>query len=141
MSKHKYFSILPEEKDQISAQLARLFEKRKEIIFSVLHGSFVNDEKFKDVDVAVWLDENAVKKDSALDYELSTGVDLSYIIHFPVDVKTLNYAPLGFQYFAVSGRLLTCTDDDFRVDTIESIWNRYFDFLPKSEDFLLDMIS
>lgn len=137
----RYFSITPEKKNQITIQLKHLLEKRHEVVFSVLHGSFLNNDKFKDIDVAVWVAERTVMKTGALDYELSTSVDLSYHLPYPIDVKVLNYAPLGFQYHAVSGSLLTCTDDDFRAHTVATIWIRYLDFLPQSKGFLLDMIS
>ena len=137
----EYFSIFTEKKEQITDLLIRLLEERNEIIFSMLHGSFVREGKFKDIDIAVWVDEHRVIRDAALDYELSTSVDISYNLPYPVDVKVINYAPLGFQYYAVAGRLLTSSDDDFRVETVTAIWNRYFDFLPKSKEFLLDMIS
>ncbi|MBW1696344.1 MAG: nucleotidyltransferase domain-containing protein [Deltaproteobacteria bacterium] len=140
MKQNQYLSFEPERKEHIVTQLVRLLEQRKEIIFSMLHGSFVSNDRFRDIDVAVWLAEDKMYPKDTLDYELSLSVEISYELNLPVDVKVLNFAPLGFQYYAVSGRLLTCTDDDFRVDTIVSIWNRYFDFLPKSKEFLLEMI-
>ena len=137
----EYFSIFTEKKEQITDLLIRLLEERTEILFSMLHGSFIREGKFKDIDIAVWVDEHRVIRDAALDYELSTSVDISYKLPYPVDVKVINYAPLGFQYYALAGRILTCSDDDLRVDTVVCIWNRYFDFLPKSKEFFLDMIS
>ena len=141
MNQNRYLSFEPKKKGHIVTQLVRMLEQRKEIIFSMLHGSFINNDRFRDIDVAVWLTGDKMDPNDTLDYELRLSVEISYALNLPVDVKVLNFAPLGFQYSAVSGRLLTCTDDDFRVDTIVSIWNQYFDFLPKSKEFLLEMIS
>ena len=59
----------------------------------------------------------------------------------PVDLKVLNYAPLGFQYYSTTGLLIMCKDDDLRVDYLTKIRSLYFDFKPSSERFLLEMID
>lgn len=128
------------EKDKIISLLISTLDK-KEILFSYAHGSFVEEEVFRDIDLAVWVKEEVLPKEKALKYELSLSVDLGYLIGYPVDLKVLNYAPLGFQYHVTKGKLLTCLDDDLRVDFLAQVWSKYLDFAPKSKEFLLEMLS
>jgi len=127
---------------EIIEKIKESLEKRVEIIFAYLHGSFAEDLPFKDIDVAVFVDEKAVSRDDATDYglrltaiiEIETGVS-------PLDIRVINYAPTGFKYHATKGRLLFSKDEEKRCDFLEETWKRYFDLLPKRKQILLDIVS
>ena len=138
--KHLFYKVNRVEKEKIISLLVKALDK-KEILFSYVHGSFVEEEVFRDIDLAVWVKGEVLPKEKALKYELSLSVDLEYLIEYPADLKVLNYAPLGFQYHVTKGRLLTCLDDDLRVDFLAEVWSKYLDFAPKSREFLLEMLS
>jgi predicted nucleotidyltransferase len=56
--------------------LSNLLKKRDEIIFSYLHGSFIENSYFRDIDVAIFVNENHLLKNDILEYELSLSSEL-----------------------------------------------------------------
>jgi len=133
-------SISKKERARIGKFLGQLLEKEEGFFFAYLHGSFAEGRPFRDVDVAVFVDEKAIPKASALDFEMSTSMKLEKEVKLPIDLKIINYAPLGFQYYSTAGPLIMCKEDDLRVDFLTRIRSLYFDFKPSSERFLLEMI-
>ena len=133
-------SIPEKERGRIRKFLGRLLKKENGIFFAYLHGSFAEARPFRDIDVAVFVDEKKVPKEEALDFEILTSMSLEKEIRLPIDLKIINYAPLGFQYYSTAGTLIMCKEDDLRVDFLTRIRSLYFDFKPSSERFLLEMI-
>ncbi len=129
-------------KREVIKKIAESLEKRDEIIFAYIYGSFAEDLPFKDIDIAVYVNESIVPHDDAIDYglrisaitELETGLS-------PLDIKVINYAPVGFRYYATKGLLLFSKDETIRCDFLEDTWKRYFDLLPKRKQILLDLVS
>ncbi|WP_051276629.1 nucleotidyltransferase domain-containing protein [Desulfovirgula thermocuniculi] len=74
-------------------QLQHLLAKRREIIFAYLFGSFIAEPFFRDIDIGIYLQEDVVPREKALDYELSLGAELEQEIRYPVDVKVLKLRP------------------------------------------------
>ncbi|MFN3479681.1 MAG: nucleotidyltransferase domain-containing protein [Thermodesulfovibrionales bacterium] len=126
----------------IIARLRAFLEKRAEIIFAYIHGSFAEGLAWRDIDVAVYVSKDVVPEDEAIDYglrisaisEMETGIR-------PLDIKVINYATIGFRYYATKGILLFSKNEDIRYDFIEDTWKRYFDLLPKRKQILLDLVS
>ena len=59
--------------------MARLTERllcRPEILFALLHGSFVLDGPFRDVDVALYSDPELLEAMNFSEYEIDLGVQL-----------------------------------------------------------------
>lgn len=129
------------DKNTVIKKLKSLFEKKESILFSFIHGSFLENRGFNDVDVTIYVDEEKISRGDALDYELGLSAELEEIIKLPVDVKVLNYAPLGFQYHATKGKLLTSNDDDFMADKVAEIRIFYLDFKPTSEKLTMEMLG
>jgi predicted nucleotidyltransferase len=131
-----YFSMRPnkktytkEEKLVTTETLACKLQEHSEILFAYLHGSFLNDDCFNDIDLALYLKKIP---DSLLEYELNMEVILSYaVVGFPVDVRLLNGAPLSFQYNVVKeGTPIVVNDENERAEFQEQTVKRYFDFAP-----------
>lgn len=128
--------------EEACRKLKESFENREEIIFAYLHGSFIELKKFRDIDIAVYINESLVPHDEALEYalkissltELETGIS-------PLDIKILNYASIGFRYYATKGILLFAKDEDKRTDFLEDTWKRYFDLLPKRRQIIVDLLA
>jgi len=133
-------SVSRKERGRIGKFLGRLLGKENGIFFAYLHGSFTEGGPFRDIDVAVFVDEKAIPKERALDFEMSTSIKLEKEVKLPIDLKIINYAPLGFQYYSTAGPLIMCNEDDLRVDFLTRIRSLYFDFKPSSERFLLEMM-
>jgi hypothetical protein len=132
--------IPPGERKKIRETLGQLLEKEKGVLFAYLHGTFDGERSFRDIDVAVYVEESLIPKEKALDFEIITSMKLEEKVKMPVDLRVVNYAPLGFQYYSTAGILLMCREDDLRVDFLTRIRSLYFDFQPSSERFLLEML-
>ena len=129
-----------EDREKIQKVLSQCLEKEREVIFAYLHGSFTEGKLFRDIDIAVFVEEKKVPKEKALDFEISLSLKLEEVIKMPIDVKVINYAPLAFQYYSTVDTLLMCKDDDLRVDFLTKIRSLYFDFKPSRERFLREML-
>ncbi|MFN3740022.1 MAG: nucleotidyltransferase domain-containing protein [Thermodesulfovibrionales bacterium] len=129
-------------KTEIPSILRGYFEPRKEIIFAYIHGSFVEDLSYRDIDIALYLDESIVPEEEQLDYclELGARAEINTGI-MPLDIKPLNHAPWGFRYYATKGMLLFSKDEELRTEFLEETWKRYFDLLPKRKEIILDLLS
>ena len=128
--------------EEVYRKLKESIEKRKEIIFAYIHGSFIELTKFRDIDIAVYVNESLVPRDEALEYVL----EISALTEFetgimPLDIKILNYASIGFKYHATKGTLLFSKDEDKRTDFLEDTWKRYFDLLPKRKQIIVDLLA
>lgn len=129
------------EKHDIIKKLTSLLKKEDKILFSFLHGSFLEGSRFNDIDIAVYIDERKIHKGDALDYEFRLSAKLEETVKLPVDVKIINYAPLGFQYHATSGKLLACKDNEVMADKVAEIRIFYLDFKPTSEKLTMEMLG
>jgi predicted nucleotidyltransferase len=86
--------------------LSNCLERKENILFSYLHGSFSEGRPFRDIDIAVFVNGARISKERALDFEVSSSVRMERTIRVLVDVKVINYAPLAFQYYSTAGTLL-----------------------------------
>lgn len=133
-------NLVEEDRKRTEEVLSQSLEKEESILFAYLHGSFVEGRPFRDIDIAVFVEESKIPKEKSFDFEMSISLRLEKIIKMPVDVKVINYAPLSFQYHSTGGILLVCRDDDLRVDFLTKMRSLYFDFKPSSERFLKEML-
>ena len=116
------------QKQKIITSIRDELFKCEEIVFAYLHGSFLGEGDFADVDVALFLHSEEVSKDEAFSYELERAVQLSRRVGLEVDVRVLNYAPLGFQFNVTKGRLLFTRDERLHQEFVERVWLEYMDF-------------
>jgi predicted nucleotidyltransferase len=111
----------------------------KEIVFAYLHGSFVHEDEFHDIDVAVCLTQETARKIDIVDNEVKLSLRLEKVLSLPVDVKVLNEAPLSFRYHVSRGLLLLSRDDSVREEFLRRTWGEYFDFFPLSRVYLEEL--
>jgi uncharacterized protein len=128
-------------RDHIEAALAREIGGRPEIMFALLHGSFLDGGPYRDVDVAIWLDPLRTTAAQRFQYALDLSVDLSATLGCPIDVRALNDATLAFRYHALSGRPLIARDEDLLAELRARTWDEYFDFQPFARQFLRETLS
>jgi predicted nucleotidyltransferase len=118
------YSIIQTEKEKIENKISHLLRKRNEIIFSYIHGSFL-EGNFRDVDVAVYLKD----EEKALQYEIKLEREIEDIIGFPADVRVLNHAPLSFRFSVITnGILLFSKNEKIRCDFESLSIVEYHDF-------------
>jgi len=101
--------------------------KKKEIIMAYLHGSFLDDD-FRDVDLALYLDNIGNKKE-VLEYELGLERELECLIGLPFDVRIINNAPVTFRFNVIkNGVLLLEKDENIRSEFEFITITEYHDF-------------
>ena len=111
----------PSRKEELASAIREELLRRPEVLFAYLHGSFVKEEEFRDIDVAIYL---AGPRD--LNYELDLSHELSRRTGMEVDLKAIQDAPLPFQMAVLrDGLLLFSRDEETRTDFIERTSRRY----------------
>lgn len=111
-----------EGRERVVQLIADLVRAREEIVFAYVHGSFVKEKAFRDVDVAVYSREpvDPVHYESDLSYELADRTGL------PVEVRVINEAPVAFQMAVLrDGRRLVARGEEVLADFIVSVGRRY----------------
>lgn len=125
---------------EILARLKEALAEHPEVVFAYVHGSFVEEGPFRDIDLAVWVDPAAHHVSHPLDYEINLGLDLQQRARIPVDVKRLNEAPLAFRYHATRGQLLLSRNDEVREAWVERVRDEYWDFQPVARRHLVELL-
>lgn len=125
-----------------ATNLRDYLEPKKEIFFAYIHGSFVEEIPYRDIDIALYLDESIISEEEQLDYCLELGALAEMDTRImPLDIKPLNYATWGFRYYATKGMLLFSKDGELRTEFLEETWKRYFDIPPKRKEFIIDLLG
>lgn len=114
-------------REQVVRALADAIQSQIDVVFAYLHGSFASDGPFHDVDVAVFLDDPAVR---ATERALELADRLTRATGYPVDVRAINDAPLAFQFRALQGRLLVVHDEERLANFMERVGRLYLDIAP-----------
>jgi len=122
----RYFRVGESEREAIVCRLRELLERVEGVSFAYIYGGFVKRDKFRDVDIAIWVEDPS----RAHEYEVDLAVELSLTLGIPVDVHVLNEAPLPFKYSVFSeGRLLFSRDEEKRVEVVDETIREYIDVL------------
>jgi predicted nucleotidyltransferase len=120
--------------------LKPLLLNNTDILFAYLHGSALHQDDFNDIDIAVYLAREATINNNPVDFEISLSLHLEKYLHFPIDIKILNFAPLSFCYHATKGILIFSINEDAREEFLCRTWSDYFDFKPTSQIFLKEAV-
>ncbi len=128
MDERRRFSLEPSEREHTVQPLAARLAQHPEILVIVLYGSFLKDKTFRDIDLALIVDERRLPHEKFLGYELERLEELSCITQFPIDIRVVNRAPVLFRYAVTQGRVLFCRDTRLWVEFCERTWGEYLDF-------------
>ncbi|MCF8012338.1 MAG: nucleotidyltransferase domain-containing protein [Clostridiales bacterium] len=133
----------PGDKIKIQNKLDNIIENDAAISFAYIHGSFLTEEYFNDIDIAVYLKENyAVSKKQALSCEITLEETLHNRLGLPLDVRAINYAPLSFCYNVIkNGQLLCAKDEDLKIYFVTRTIDNYLDFLPYRKRYLKEVLG
>lgn len=124
--------------DKAYRELQEALAGRPEVAFAYLHGSFAQGLPYHDLDVALYL--SSVPEDT-FEYGMQLSVELTQRLGFPVDVRILNEAPLGFQHSALQGEVLLVRDEDLLTDFIEQVSRDYAEFAYLGRAYLREVTS
>lgn len=129
------------EKDRLVERLGDALAREKPVAFSYLFGSFVELDRFRDIDVAVYLDEELCPPANFLDEHLRLTGLLEKAAGLPVDVVVLNDAPLGLRMAAVRGRVLASRQEEARLAFVERTCLEHMDMEPLLRSGLKDLLG
>ena len=115
--------------------------KRKEIIFAYLFGSFLENEKYNDIDIGIYIKEGTIKEEASFDYSISLSGELSYRLGIDVDLKIMNFLPLGVVKNILQGHLLFTRNRLFLEEYIEKKSLEYMDYFELSKEYLKGVLS
>jgi len=142
------FYHLPEErKKEVIQKVSSFLEEKKEISFAYIFGSFLEENPitFRDIDIGIFLEPLAVRKEEIFDYESNLAVQLSKIISLPVeviDIKVLNFTSKKFQNCIFSrGLLLFAKDLDFLCSLIEETSHESIINYEFSKESLIELMT
>ncbi len=136
----KAHQLSKEKKEAISSSIKEVLQKREEVLFVYLFGSFIEGGDFRDIDVGVYLmPESFEKLESSLDYTLDLAKEMGDITKegIPFEARILNEAPLDLLNRVLSsGKLILCRDEEFLADLIEETSLRYMQYRPYAEQYI-----
>lgn len=121
-------------------------EQQRQLLFAYLHGSVLKKSKPGDIDIAVYLyasafDELSDNGEISLSFAIPLEMELEEMLRRRVDVQVLNRAPLSFRYRVISGGILIVDkDSDLRSDFEYLSRVEYFDFKPRRNEYLHEVI-
>ncbi len=128
------------DEEHLVQKLVQELSSRQELLFVYLHGSFVEEGAFRDMDLAVYLRQDLVLPRRYREYESELAVGLSLKARIPIDVRVLNDAPVAFRYHVLNGRLLVSRDGDFLDEFRARTWDEYCDFAPFARRYLREVL-
>jgi uncharacterized protein len=114
----------PQDRERVILELAAALQSHDDVAFAYVHGSFLLDGPFRDIDVAAFFGPSTPHP---AERALDLGEQLSALVRMPVDARALNDAPVTFRFHAVRGRLLCVRDEALLGDTLEATMRHYFD--------------
>jgi len=128
----KRHRITHSERDTIIRRI-REFLGKEPVLFAYLYGSFASENEFNDIDLAVYLDEEAFSDDQEIfDRALSLSARLD--VGYEVEVHPLNLVPLSYRFCVINkGQLIYEGDRRSRIEFEVRTRDLYFDFRPHRE--------
>ena len=133
-----------ENKRLIKESVARILAEREEILFAYLFGSFVHDPRFHDLDVGIYLREDAYAfpgPEGTFDLEMAVGLELEKNLGYPADVKVLNRASVALCHAVTNGTVLFSRDEGQRLNWVEKTWDHYLDMRYFLRSSLFDLLG
>jgi len=136
--KFKYHELPAEQKLTLLERVRRRLEAEGDILFAYVHGSFIEKDAFRDLDVAIWLKDAG----EAFHYAVELSAKLEIEIRAPVEVHALNEAPLPFKHHVFkTGRLLFSRNESLRLRLNDEVARQYQDLKQLTEIALKSTLS
>lgn len=117
--------IPPSERQALARAIMDRLAQEPSILFAYLHGSFVAEDAFRDIDVAI-----LTEPDRGFPFESDLSTELSSALGHDVEVRLLNHAAVGFQMAVVrNGKVLFSRNEEARRDFLEHVGRRYREYV------------
>ena len=130
MNQVKFYEAGQNERREVVEIVKMVVSRKLHVVFAFLHGSFLSEPWFRDIDVGVFV--STTDSSAYLDYELDLSQQIEDALPsaFPVQVKVLNEAPVSFRFNVIRGDLLFTRDERSLVDFMTSTARQYLDIAP-----------
>jgi len=130
--------LLTSKKDKIIKKIKNLVQNQDEIIFAYIFGSFIEEENFHDIDIAIYINENKTSSKSTF-YEIELSNQIENITSIPIDIIRLNSALDAIVYRASKGLLIKNSNDNLRVNYITTCWKKYWDYQKIIQEYMSEL--
>jgi predicted nucleotidyltransferase len=120
-------------------ELVDALQDYPEILFAILYGSAVEEVNPNDLDVGIFVDRVSILPEAELDYAFVLADELERKVPYPVDVRVINDAPLGFRYNVSRGQALLVNNRAAFYHFLERTWDEWFDFQPVAMQYLREL--
>ncbi|HMB46174.1 MAG TPA: nucleotidyltransferase domain-containing protein [Candidatus Methanoperedens sp.] len=137
---HREYKLDDNAKENIKSAITEILKTKTEVGFAFLHGSFLKERSFHDIDIAVFICEDGIPE-NLFEYELSLSSILEGRVRLPMDVKILNHAPIAFRYEVTRGEVIFSRDEEARFRFVENTWNEYLDYKPVAEYIIRELAA
>jgi len=108
-----------------------------EIKLAYVFGSFLQGERFNDIDVAIVTGPHDPHDERAA-VRIARELERKMEPRMELDVRILNSAPVTFQYEVIkNGSLVFSRDEEIRIEYESGVISEYLDYR-ESEDFLTE---
>lgn len=132
--------LTAEEKKHLIGRITTILQAKEYIVFAYIFGSFTSGKSFNDIDVGIFI--SGEKPESFLTLELEMERELGDALHIPVDVRTINTAPLSFTYNVLkSGVVILDNDKSSRTEFEGLICKKFFDYKHLRNEYLREIIN
>ena len=132
--------LTKKERERLITTISGLLEAKESVLFAYIFGSFVSGRTFNDIDIAIFIRDPA--EGHSLTMELTLEGELEKALGLPVDVRTINSAPLTFVCNVLRHKIVIVERDRlFRTDYECLIFKKYADFAYLRKEYLREVIN
>lgn len=122
----RYFLKSSQKSNTINTISSYLERGYRNITIAYLFGSFITEEFFSDIDLAIYTQMEIAR---TWEFEIDLENRLERVVKFDIDARILNHAPLSFcQNVIRHGRVVIDRDPNLRADFEGKILKQYSDF-------------
>jgi len=141
MDQIRSHQISGKQRREISQKITAVLAQMPEIVFAFLHGSFLSEPNFRDIDLGIFV--RGVDRSDHWNYEyrLSREIENTLRSSFVIEVKVINEAPLSFCFHVITGKLLFTRDEDFLVDFMIRTARDYLDMAPLRQRYITEAMA
>jgi predicted nucleotidyltransferase len=126
--------------------IIKTLENIDSIVFAYLHGTAFSSKNYKDIDIALFVNpkdyESIIQNNSpTLDFIIPLEQKLEQNLHLLIDMQIINNAPLAFRFNIVNHSIILIDKNPLTRELFELLSRvEYFDFKPKSEEYLREAL-
>ena len=108
----RFHKVTPKEQKIIVQTIRRILINEQNIIFAFIHGSFMESDLFRDIDIGVYLNKVIPEAILELEFGLSNRIEEALPRSIPAEVKVINNSPLSYKFKVSQGLLIFTRNEE-----------------------------